>query len=322
MASDQFRRELRQEADLWRAEGLIDPEQYQRLADRYQWQTLETLARDRFVMILFGVGSLLLALAAITFVAANWQVWPRPLKVTLLLGLFFGVNLVGFHLWRQSKARLQRLGHGLLLLGALLLGANLALLAQMFHLSGANHELFLVWGLGVLAMAYSLNLNSLGVCSVLLVGLGYLQATPELTSGFAAPELSWQGLLLQHLALWAGLLWLPLAYRCQSRTLFALTALLLVYALEVNLAAVDTLRIQGWKVAIAFGLPPALLWGYDDLIWPQCTRRLFQPLARTLALVFLSLLFYIFAFQGFWVAPGSSQPSELTTVDWTAGGMF
>ncbi|MEK0186527.1 MAG: DUF2157 domain-containing protein, partial [Oscillatoriales cyanobacterium] len=81
MISDQFRRELRSQAKLWQAEGLIDTSLYQQLADRYQFHTLESASRNRFLGILISLGSILLALGVITFVAANWQVWSREARV-------------------------------------------------------------------------------------------------------------------------------------------------------------------------------------------------------------------------------------------------
>jgi uncharacterized membrane protein len=40
MISDKFRRELREQAKLWEAEGLIDSSFYQQLSERYQFNTL------------------------------------------------------------------------------------------------------------------------------------------------------------------------------------------------------------------------------------------------------------------------------------------
>lgn len=183
MIIDNFRAKLQQEAQIWRDEGLIDDSQYQQLAERYQFNNIETVARTNFVFILIGLGSILLGLGVITFVAANWQVWSRVVKLTLLLSLFLVTNIIGFYLWRQPtpislkgrqvQRRRQILGHSLLLLGALLIGANMALLAQIFHISGSGYELFLAWGIGVLVMAYSLHLASLGILALLLVQIGY-----------------------------------------------------------------------------------------------------------------------------------------------------
>jgi uncharacterized membrane protein len=143
--SDKFRRQLRQEVEQWHSEGLIDQTVYEQLGDRYKFNDLEASASNRFIIILLGLGSVLLGLGIITFVAANWQAWARELKVTLLLSGFIGINTAGFYLWRRSNAQWQRsLGQALLLLGALAFGANIALMSQLFHQSGQVYQLYLV----------------------------------------------------------------------------------------------------------------------------------------------------------------------------------
>jgi uncharacterized membrane protein len=328
MLSDKFRRQLRQEAEQWRTEGLIDASVYDQLSDRYQFSDLETAARNRFIVILLGLGSILLGLGLITFVAANWQTWSREWKVTLLLIGFIGINALGFYLWRRPTERWQRrLGQGLLLLGALSLGANIALMSQLFHQSGLLYQLFIVWGLGILAMAYSLRLTVLGILAAFLIGLGYLQGQPEF-----APigEFSWLRLLVQHMPVLAGLMFIPLAYWCRSRWIFRIGAIGVVYALEANLIRANVLSSSGWMAAIACALPPALLWAYDDSLWRvrSTATELFNGTARTLAITFLSFLFYFLSFYGIWntsSVPSTEYASQLLLpllVDiWLLGGL-
>jgi len=322
MISDKFRQELRSQAKLWQAEGLIDTSLYQQLADRYQFNTLETASRNRFLSILISLGSILLAIGVITFVAANWQVWPREGRVTLLLSLFVAVNVAGFYLWRippsrgknshpnmpPTKGRNKLLGEGLLLLGALILGANMALMAQMFHIGGSSYGLFLAWGIGVLGMAYSLRLTSLGFLSALLVGLGYCLAVLDSS---AKVEFSWLEILVRQMPIAASIMFIPLAYWCRSRAIFAIGAIVLIFSLQVSIA-------QGlnpnWGAAIFCALPPALLWGYDDAMWPNIDSRLFQATARSLALVFLAGLFYFLSFH--WLWQDSVNPSQIS-LDWS-----
>ncbi len=316
MLSDKFRRQLRQEAEQWRTEGLIDASVYEQLSQRYQFSDLETSARNRFVVILLGLGSVLLGLGIITFVAANWQSWSRELKVALLLSVFVGVNLAGFYLWRRPTERWQRrLGQGLLLLGALVLGANMALMSQMFHQSGLAYQLYLVWGLGVLAMAYSLRLTLLGMLSALLIGLGYLQGQPEF---LAIGEFSWLRLIVQHMPVLAGLMFIPLAYWCRSRWIFRIGAIAVIYSLEANLIRLNLLSSPGWTAAIACALPPALLWAYDDSVWGQRLpeTKSFNGVARSLAVTFLSFLFYLLSFYGLWNTSFGASPKDAALLLW------
>uniref|UniRef100_A0ACD5GYW6 DUF2157 domain-containing protein n=1 Tax=Desertifilum tharense IPPAS B-1220 TaxID=1781255 RepID=A0ACD5GYW6_9CYAN len=201
-------------------------------------------------------------MGAITFVAANWQAWSREVKTLLLLSLFAGVNIAGFYLWRYSQQSWQhRLGQGLLLLGALILGANLGLMSQMFHLSDSVYELFLVWGLGVIAMAYSLQMTSLGVMAILLLLLGYWQGVGEL---FMPGEFTWLRSLIEHMPLVVSLLFIPLAYWCQSRAIFVLGAIALIPAFSLNLSVLQQINLDpGAITAIACTLPPP---SYGDMM--------------------------------------------------------
>ncbi len=300
--SDKFRYQLRQEAQKWQAEGLIDSQIYMEIAQRYQFAELEDNARNRFVMTLLGLGGVLLGLGVITLVAANWQLWSRSLRVIFLVSLFISSNTAGFYLWKSQRQGWQSfLGQTLLLFGALVLGANLGLMSQMFHLSGAVYQLYFVWGLGVLAMAYSLRMTSLGIFTTILLGIGYSLGIPEL---FRPGELSGLQLVIQQMPLLAVISLVPLAYWCSSRWIFGLGWILAVFSLEVNLvrqifkfADISTLVVAVTAV-MACTLVPALLWVYRGSLWKQ--NQAFDGIAQGLALAFLSILFYWLSFNFVW----------------------
>lgn len=329
MTSEKFRRQLRQETEHWWQEGLIDASVYQQLAQRYRFHEIESAASNRFITVLLGLGGILLGLGAITFVAANWQEWSRDFRVFLLMSLFIGINATGFYLWRRplSKPGWQRLGHGLLLTGALLLGANMALMSQMFHQSGQEHELYFVWGMGILVMAYSLRLTSLGVLAWILMAASYSSwwfTTSNFlgAGGSATSELGgWINFLLNHMALLMSVLFLPLAYGCRSRVIFTLTGIAFATCFVFGLRPLTLLEqpAAGGLVAIAFTLPPALLWVYHKAIqWPIKASPLrlriataslsetFPPIAQSLAVWFLSFSLYVLSFHGFWEQPSYS----------------
>lgn len=315
MASDKFRHQLRQEASAWLKEGWIDSDFYQQLSQRYQFNTLETASRDRFVTILVGLGSILIGLGVITFVAANWQDIPRHFRVIFLLSLFIGVNIVGFYFWTHRQSSKQRLGQGLLLLGALVLGANMGLMGQMFHLSNPFYELLLAWAVGVLAMAYSLRLVSLGVMSFILMGLGYWTSNfnDNILTNLANRETDWAILWLSHMPILAALMFFPLAYVCRSRVMFGLGAIATTSALVGNLTPYtwgisDGRLFMGFCFAITFVIPFTFLWSYDDAAWfGSRFNPSFQSVARNLALLFLSITVYLISSVWFWEAVSNSS---------------
>ena len=320
MPSEKFRRQLYGEVKQWRKEELIDTSLYQQLHERYQFTELETSARNRFVLILLSLGSILLGLGIITFVGANWQIWSRESKLILLLSVFVGLNAVGFYLWRSPTERWQRhLGKGLLLSGAFAFGANLVLMSQLFHQTSPLYQFFLVWGLGVLAMAYSLRLTLLGTLAIFLTGIGYVwgQGQPAFLD---IGEFFWLRQMMQYMPVLAGLMFVPLAYWCQSRWIFRLAILLMVYSLETNLLSLNLLRSPAWLVAVACALPPALLWAYHDSLWGKIvsTKESFKDTARTLAITFLSLVLYLLSFYRLWDISSISLVVQNSSLPWSS----
>jgi uncharacterized membrane protein len=96
MQTSDFRRRLRQEANLWQQDGLIDRDFYLQLADRYQFDRIEDEASNRFVTILTGLGCVLIGLGVLSFVAANWQYLDKTWRIVVMLtafGFIYGNNL-------------------------------------------------------------------------------------------------------------------------------------------------------------------------------------------------------------------------------------
>ena len=317
MVSEKFRRQLRQETELWWQEGLIDVSFHEKLAQRYQFSELEGAAKNRFVAILMGLGGILIGLGAITYVAANWQGWPRGARVMLLLSVFIAINAAGFYLLRRSPRRRGRhLGQALLLLGGFMFGANLGLLSQMFHQSGNLYELYLVWSLGVLVMAYCLRLVSLGVLAIILMAIAYGQGISILFNGSVS---SWR-ILIEQMPLVGTIAFLPLAYQCRSRVLFTLSAIGISSSLGTNLSLLTGETNAAGFLALATGLPPALLWGWADapntlptFPWRNQTDT-FRPIGKALAILNLCLMAYFLAFHWLWERTWLSQDTSASTM--------
>lgn len=319
MASDDFRRELQQEAQEWVANELISTEQFQQLARQYDFETIETAARDRFIMILLGLGSILIGLGAITFVAANWQALSQTLKAGLLFVAMLICDLSGYGLISRVRPddRWRRLGQALLLLGALLLGANLALMGQIVHTSSTRYELCATWSLGVIAMAYGMGLPFLGMLALLILGVGYWSALWDMVWLQSSLLGVWT---LQIMPLLVAVLFVPLCYRCRSPALFALSAIALTSSLWILILDLGR-SLPSLFDALVLILPFALLWAYDDTLWQFLSQHLgrpseaatpnaqydeaqrpFQPVARGLMIFGLSLMYWVLSFRDVWLA--------------------
>jgi uncharacterized membrane protein len=310
MLPTKFRRQLRREADLWTAEGLIDRDTHDRLADRYQFSALDIESRNSLVTLLLGIGCVLIGIGVLTFVSANWQQLAREWRVAILLSLFVATNLAGFYLWREPDDRKQRFGQGLLLLGALMLGSNMALMGQMFHVRGELFQLLIAWSVGVLLMAYSLRITSLGILAQILMGLGYWQAYSAgiWSSNSVNIDPNWTYFIFKHMSIAASCLFLPLAYWCQSKAIFTLTGIAFVSALQSSLQPINfggSRMITTLNFVISCCVPPLLLWGYGNLTqWWQGKYRdrtgAFAQIGRRLGTLSLGLTCFTLSFMAFW----------------------
>lgn len=328
MVSEKFRRQLRTEARSWMMEGLISEDHYQELSRRYLFETLDRPNQTRFIAILVGLGALLIATGAIALIQANWDVWSRELKTGILVGVFIAVNLCAFYLWGDPLGRSHRFpqwqtrtGHGLFVLSSLLLGLNITLIGEIFLMSPSWGEFWLIWGLAVMVMAYSLRLTGCGILATLLIGVGYW---PGLAQVYQGDGLFWIRTVILHLPLIAAFLLVPLAYWCRSPWIFGLATLVLIQSVQVNLIlGFSLLNVPNhWMLAIAYALPPALLWSYDDKPW-QLTGVFeedqelpqFRPVARTFALIFLAISFYLISFHWFWSSDSLIAPWNPTIAE-------
>jgi uncharacterized membrane protein len=306
MASDRFRRDLRTEARQWLDEGAIAPEQYEWLQGRYGFEGLDLAARSRYLTLLLGLGGTLIGLGAIAFVAANWQDLSRELRMALMLAALVGSNVLGFYWWR-GRPRFpgqQRTGAAFLLLGSILIGPNVGLMAQMFHQSGPSSTLFAVWSVGVAAMAWGLRLASLG-------GLSLILATVAWTGSFSIYGESlppWLSLLTDRAALVFLFGFGPLAIACRSRLMFGAAIVVFGAALVEGLGSGGLGPISG-MLSLAT-LVTLLLWGYRDRLverwrrpWQEETAtpsEQFEGVARRLAILWLSQMLYGLSFLFPW----------------------
>jgi uncharacterized membrane protein len=325
MLLNNFRAKLYQEMQLWRDEGIINNLTYEKLTKRYQLENLEASKAEKFVFAVIALGGFLVGLGIMTFAAGSWEGLAKEVKVALLLTILFTTNIIGFCLWQKSikatlsgekiQRRKEIIGQSLLVLGGFLLGINLSLVAEIFQFNYANYELFLAWGFGVAIMAYGLRLTALAILALIILQIGYFMGLDELQ--FVVNDMNWSQIVVEHMPLLLWVVFVPLAILCKSRWVFTLGAIAFTFALQFNISPLKYLNdksIYPWFASFAFAIPPALLWSYDDLLFPKVDYRWFQPLARSLAILFFCILFYVLTFSWHWQSAFSTQILAAPTV--------
>ncbi|MDA8078727.1 MAG: DUF2157 domain-containing protein [Nitrospiraceae bacterium] len=153
---------LRQELRVWLDEGLITPEQKDRILSRYQRiaEADEKAGPGRLITTVSVLGSILIGIGVILFVASNWSEVPRWGKLGIIFSSMVINYAAGFYL-RYEKKNYPKVGASLILLGSIIFGAGIFLIAQIYHISVHYPNGPLLWGLGALPLAYLLRFRSL-----------------------------------------------------------------------------------------------------------------------------------------------------------------
>ena len=170
-----FIRKLGREIEHWVDESLVSPEQKDRILARYAALATaeEKAGPGKLITTITVLGSILVGVGVLLFVASNWSQVPRWGKLSLIFSSLIASYAIGYYL-RYEKQNYPRLGASLILLGSLIFGAGIFLIAQIYHISVHYPNGPLLWGLAVLPLAYLLRFRSILALAIidLLIWLG------------------------------------------------------------------------------------------------------------------------------------------------------
>lgn len=139
--------------------------------------------QKRTIEIIITIGAILIGLGVFSFIASNWQDMTRGIKVFILVFSMLASYGVGFYL--EEKTGLKKSAYGLYLLGAILYGAGIFLIGQMYHLPLEWPEGFIVWMMGNIAF---LMIKPFAALAFLAIGTGFIGSLPFL---FEDAEMIW-----------------------------------------------------------------------------------------------------------------------------------
>ena len=192
----QFAEIIRREIETWHAEGMISSEVAETLANRYQATEVHRRAfgLSRFSSIIAIFGTVLVGLGVIGLVAVNWDGLSGFAKIGLLVGFTTASYIVGWSL--AYRFEYPRTGIAIILLGAILFGASIHLIAQSFNVDVNHPNLVIAWFFGVIPLAYATRSNAVLVLSMILLlsGLGF-RSQEWTTTGFDDGALWFWGLV-------------------------------------------------------------------------------------------------------------------------------
>lgn len=181
---------VRRDIERWISAGWIEPDKREAIFADLENRTPAWSAAGALSIL----GAILLAMSAISFVAANWDAMPKLLAFGCIIAALM-LSLLGAGRALDNGA--QVIGQALALLGALLFGAAIALTAQTFNMESFRNTALLVWAFGALAVAWSIPSRP---ALILATILGAWWVFAEVINP-AAPQIIWS-----YLAVWAVML--------------------------------------------------------------------------------------------------------------------
>lgn len=229
-----YRGKLKRDLDRWVGLGIMPADAAAAALSELDSRP-QTFTVGRVLMMLATV---LVASALLLFVAANWDGLDRWVRVGLLIGsiwLFYGLATA-------SAIRGSSYLPGVfLVLGASCFGAAIALIGQMFHLSGDGLSAAFIWFAMTLASAILYRSSALTYMAGLL---SWFQFSTLVMDGVSAPSSFWfyipfvQAVLLIALARYTGAL--------RARHL----AYILLLGWVAWVDADNRLPLTSWQIAI------------------------------------------------------------------------
>lgn len=150
--------------------------------------------RQRTTTIILGLGVLMVAAGIFSSLAAGWGNLADSLKLGILLALVVLSHFLGWYVTKLVKPFVT-LGRALHLLASFVFGAGLLLMNQAY--SGLSWpDSFLIWSLGVLAVAVALDAREQYLLAVPLMCIGIVSNLLYLLTQFSQSEVTLSPLVL------------------------------------------------------------------------------------------------------------------------------
>ena len=163
MGRNRFQKQVENELPIWQQHGWVSKEGGEAILKHIATNS------SQFSLLTLGVailGVLLLGSGIITYFAANWAEMAKITKLILLFSAMYVAFLVAGHFLKQDRSPL--LGHALLVLGVIIFGANIMLIAQIYHIDEHYPNGVLFWSIGGIITAYLLKSHAVLAYSIAL----------------------------------------------------------------------------------------------------------------------------------------------------------
>lgn len=174
-----YRARLERDFKHWIDKGLLQDNAARAMLAEYDGRE-STFRAGRVLLIL---AALLLSASILLLVAANWEALPRLARVAGIVALIWGFHFAAGWLLRAGRAAFAAAA---LVLGAAAFGGGIALIGQMYHLSGDAADAALLWFVGASLSAFAFRSATMATATG---GLAWFYFGTMLTEG-AFPTIS------------------------------------------------------------------------------------------------------------------------------------
>jgi len=163
MNNSRFLKRLKKDMPEWQKSGWVSENNARAILDHVAGQESST---NTLAYALAILGVLLLGSGVITYFAANWSEMSKIDKLAILLGSLYAAY--GSAAYLLDTHHSPKIGQALILLGVILFGANIMLIAQIYHISEHYPNGVLFWAIGGILTAYLLQSQPALIAAMLL----------------------------------------------------------------------------------------------------------------------------------------------------------
>lgn len=142
---------------------------------RTQLSTPEDTHKKAVTFIVY-LGALLIGVGIFSFVASNWNGIDKIAKVLIIIAAMIGAYAGGYFV--KEKRHLDKTGEAAYLLGNIIYGAGIFLIAQMFHIQADWPDGFILWMIGSLIAGYAFSSRAVYFVAI-IVGVFAVVSIPS-----------------------------------------------------------------------------------------------------------------------------------------------